>query len=112
MDGSNTPVTDRANSLGNLVVNIRVLEHRLRLALEVLSLNPFFKILLVSLQDFVVSFVHLECAPLGCSRNIKGPITINNDAHSRSVSSILAKNCAALRTSPKISEVFSGNATG
>jgi hypothetical protein len=62
----------------------------------VFSLNSFLKISLVSVQDFVVSFVHLECAPFGCSSNIQVPITINNDAHSRFVSPFLEKNYAGL----------------
>jgi hypothetical protein len=39
--------------------------------------------LLVSEVDFVVSFVHLECAPFGCVGYLQTPITTNNDAHSR-----------------------------
>jgi hypothetical protein len=75
--------TNGAYPLGYLVEDIAALEHWFGLILELLSLNSFLKISLVTAQDFMVSFVRLECAPFDCSSNIQLPITINNDAHSR-----------------------------
>ncbi|MBZ5497859.1 MAG: hypothetical protein LAP85_15755, partial [Acidobacteriia bacterium] len=48
---------------------------------------------------FVVSFVHLECAPFGCISYMLIPIITNNEAHSRVVSAFLAKNHTGLGTS-------------
>jgi len=53
--------------------------------------------------DFVVSFVHLECAPIDCGGYMQSPITINNDARSRLFHPFSLKNHAALRPSGGLS---------
>ena len=45
--------------------------------------QPGIKIMLVTKVDFVVSFVHLECAPFGFSGYLQYPIITSNDAHVR-----------------------------
>src|SRR2546426_7275513 len=64
VDRPDTTIADRPCSFGNHISDIGVLKHRLRLVVKVFSLKSFLEISLVSLQNFVVSFVHLECAPL------------------------------------------------
>jgi hypothetical protein len=95
-----TAAADGTRILGDLVVDVGVFEHGVGLIFELLPFQTGFKILLVSKVDFLVSFIHLECAPFDCSSNIQCPITINYDAHSRSVSPFLEKNQAGLRASP------------
>jgi hypothetical protein len=63
--GPNAPTADRTRSLGDLVVDVGIFEHRVGLVWVLLPFQSGFKILLVSEVDFVVSFVHLECAPFG-----------------------------------------------
>jgi hypothetical protein len=89
VNGANTAMTDSAGPLRDFIDNVRLFEHRFGLILELLPLEPGFKILLVSEVDVMVSFFHLECAPVGCVRKTQIPITTNNDAHSRVVSSNL-----------------------
>jgi hypothetical protein len=81
--GPNASAANGTRSLGNLVVDVRVFEHGVGLVWILLAFQSGFKILLVSEVDFVVSFVHLECAPFGCVGYLQTPITTNNDAHSR-----------------------------
>ena len=57
---------DRAYPFRHLKDDIASLENRLGLIFELFPLEPLGKFLLVTTQDFVVSFVHLECAPFGC----------------------------------------------
>src|SRR3989454_7113673 len=64
VDRPDTTIADRPCSFGNHISDIGVLKHRLRLVIKVFSLKSFLEISLVSLQNVVVSFVHLECAPL------------------------------------------------
>jgi hypothetical protein len=89
--GPNASTANGTRSLGNLVVDVRVFEHGVSLVWILLPFQPDFKILLVSEVDFVVSFVHLECAPFGCIGYLQIPTITNNDAHSRVVSPFLAK---------------------
>ena len=91
-----TATTNGTRSFGNLVVSVGVFEHRRWLILELLPFQPRFKILLVSEVGFMVSFVHLECAPIDCTSYMQSPITTNNDARSGVVSPFLAKNHAGL----------------
>jgi hypothetical protein len=58
--------------------------------------------LLVTEVDFVVSFVHLECAPFGCSGNITVPIITNSDAHFRVAFKYSVKNYAGLRARARL----------
>jgi hypothetical protein len=88
-----------AGSPGDLILAVAVFEPRVRLILELLPHQPGFKILLVSEVDFVVSFIHLECAPFDCIVNMLIPITINNGACFRLFSTFLAKIHAGSRTS-------------
>jgi len=41
-----------------------------------------FEILLVTEAGFVVSLIHLECAPIGCIGYLQIPIMSSKDAHS------------------------------
>jgi hypothetical protein len=79
-------------------MDVRVFEHGIGLVRILLPFQSGIKILLVSEVDFVVSFVHLECAPFGCSGYMQYPIITNNEAHSRVVSHFLANNHAGLGT--------------
>ena len=83
----NAPASDRARPFTDLVSNIGVLEHRLGLVFVMLPLQPLLKILLVSAQDFVVSFLHLERAPFGLDRNL-------DNSHSTQIWRIFQVFCA------------------
>jgi len=48
-----------------------------------LSYQSAVEILLVTEVDFVVSFIHLKCAPFGCIGYLQVPIITNSDAHFR-----------------------------
>jgi hypothetical protein len=85
MQGTDSTAADGPGSFGNLVVDVGVFEHGFGLVLILLSHQTGFKILLVTKADFVVSFIHLKCAPFGCISNIQVPITTNNDTHFRHI---------------------------
>src|SRR5690606_21653594 len=59
-----------------------ILEHSVGLVFVLLSYQSGFEVLLVTEVDFVVSFIHLECAPFGCIGYLQVPIITNNEAHS------------------------------
>jgi hypothetical protein len=83
VQGADASAPYGARSLGNLKVNVRILEHAIRLVGILLPFQSGFKILLVSEVYFIISFVHLECAPFCRSGYSQFPITINNKACSR-----------------------------
>jgi hypothetical protein len=62
---------------------IGIFKHGIGLVIILLSYQAGVKILLVTGVDFVVSFIHLECAPFGCIGSTQCPIITNNEAHSR-----------------------------
>jgi len=66
-------------------VHIGIFEYGIGLVLVLLSYEPGIKILLVTEEDFVVSFIHLKCAPFGCIGYLQVPIITNNDAHFRAI---------------------------
>jgi hypothetical protein len=83
VQGADPAETDCPGSFGNLIVDVGIFEHRIGLILILLSYQPGVEIFLVTKIDFVVSFIHLECAPLGCIGYLQYPIITNSDAHSR-----------------------------
>ena len=99
VNGSDTTRSDGARSLGDLVVGVGVLEHRIGPVLKLISFQPACKILLVSEEDSVVSFIHLECAPFGMSCKYIKRILSRNGARSRAFLPPHAKNHAGLRPS-------------
>jgi hypothetical protein len=80
--GADSTATDSSGSFGYLIVNVGVFEHGVGPILVLLSCQPSIEILLVTEKDFVVSFIHLECAPFGYISNMQVPIIPNNEAHS------------------------------
>jgi hypothetical protein len=66
--GADTAATNGAYPLGHLEEDVASPKHWFGLILELLPLNSFLKISLVTTQDSMVSFVHLGCAPFGCDR--------------------------------------------
>jgi hypothetical protein len=81
--GADSTETDRPGFIGDLILDVGIFEHEIGLVLVLLSYEPGIKILLVTEDDFVVSFIHLECAPFGCSGYFNVPIITNSDAHFR-----------------------------
>jgi hypothetical protein len=75
--------TDGPGPFGDLIVDVGVFEHGLGLVFKLLSHQSGFEILLVTEVGFVVSFIHLECAPFGCIMVLQIPIIPNNGAYSR-----------------------------
>jgi len=63
MHRSNAAKTNGASSISYLVMYVFSFENRFRLVLVVFPLQMFFKILLVFQVGFMVSYIHLECAP-------------------------------------------------
>jgi hypothetical protein len=81
VQGADSTATDRPGSFGNVIVDVGVFEHGAELVFILFSYQPGIEILLVTEEDFVVSFVHLKCAPFGCIGYIQFPIITNSDAH-------------------------------
>jgi hypothetical protein len=69
MQRADPTVADGTGSSRDLVMNVGVFEHGFRLILILLSHQSAFEILLVTEDDFVVSFIHLKCAPWGYISN-------------------------------------------
>jgi len=63
--GTDASEPDRSGSFRYLVMDVGISEHGIGLILVGFSSQPNPKILLVTKVCFVVSFVHLKCAPLG-----------------------------------------------
>jgi hypothetical protein len=74
---------DCPGSIGDLVVNVGVFEHRVGLVLVVLPYHPGLEILLATKVCFMASFIHLKRAPLGHIGYMLIPIIPSNDAHFR-----------------------------
>jgi hypothetical protein len=85
MQGAYSTETDCPCSISDLIVDVGIFEDSIGLVLVLLSYQPGVEILLVTEEDFVVSFVHLECAPFGCIGYIQFPIITNSDAHFRTI---------------------------
>jgi hypothetical protein len=73
--------TNGAGSFGDLIVNVGVFEHRIGWIFILSSDQSGVQISLVTEEDFVVSFVRLECAPYGYISKSQVPIIANIDAH-------------------------------
>jgi hypothetical protein len=85
MHGADSSETDRPDPFGYLIVGVGVFEHGIGLIFILFSYQPGAEIFLVTEVDFVVSFIHLKCAPFGCIGYLQVPIITNNDAHFRPI---------------------------
>ena len=97
VQGADPTETDCPGSFGDLIVEVGIFEHRIGLIFILLSYQPGVEIFLVTKIDFVVSFIHLECAPFGCSGNINVPIITNSDAHFRVICKLSQQNNTGLK---------------
>jgi hypothetical protein len=81
-------------------MDIGIFKHGIGLVIILLSYQAGVKILLVTGVDFVVSFIHLECAPFGCIGYTQYPIITINEAHFRDYFPFFLKNYAGIRARP------------